>query len=463
MLLASGVGCFVASPRVGLYRVSPQRLRLSHKSASFWQVASNVADAANCTTGSYLQKVNSMATTFLEKRDAVDREAAIANFTEQMTARGKLCLVLGARNLGKTLLKETAIARCKAKVNILSVDMRDADMLGKDMMTALDLQRQKSLGWARLSVEMLRAVIQFPVDYALKRINGFSGAGVAAKEMLDAAVSRHQIRIDNLISRSRKIPCLIIDEANLAIPGLVAEDGRGPAGSALQAITKWTKQSSRASVILISSEFGYPFRLSANGLALSSIQQLLVIGEVPQSDMRKMLKDDWGMDEDLSNMFYDYFGGDIYTTKQALESLMRTKDTFDPFAVLLCPGLPSCVKNAAARAHLENIAKQGFSLMEDVETDEGAKMIAEKNLGGVISRNAITFGLPDIFTGTDRKWAVIPSTYHMKLLIDRELQQTPLPKSGRCFRNRFSCVFGSVLLTLSRRRRWMEVKQARLD
>ena len=209
---------------------------------------------------------------------------------------------------------------------------------------------------------------------------------------------------------------------------------------------------------MISSEFSYPFRLLANGLALSSIQQLLVIGEVPQSDMKKMLKDDWGMDEDLSKMFYDYFGGDIYTTKQALESLIRKKDTFDPFAVLLCPGLPSCVKNPAARAHLENIAKQGFSLVEDVKTDEGAKMIAEENLGGVICRNAITFGLPDIFTGTDRTWAVIPSTYHMKLLIDRGLQQIPLPKSGRCFRNRFSCVFCSVLLTLLGRRRWMEVK-----
>ena len=62
MLLASGVGCFVASPRVGLYRVSPQRLHLSLKSVSFWQVASK-ADAAKC--------VNSTATAFLAKRDAV--------------------------------------------------------------------------------------------------------------------------------------------------------------------------------------------------------------------------------------------------------------------------------------------------------------------------------------------------------------------------------------------------------
>ena len=54
--------------------------------------------------------------------------------------------------------------------------------------------------------------------------------------------------------------------------------------------------------------------------------------------MLKMLKDDWGMDKDLAEMFYNYFGGDIYTTKQALESLMRKRDNFDPFAVMQCPG-----------------------------------------------------------------------------------------------------------------------------
>ena len=89
------------------------------------------------------------------------------------------------------------------------------------------------------------------------------------------------------------------------------------------------------------------------------------------------------------------------------------------------------MKNAAARAHLENIAKQGFSLVGDVETDEGAKMIAEKNLGGVINRNAITFGLPKIFNGTVEEWAVIPSTYHMRMKIAYKLKNTPSPSSGQ--------------------------------
>ena len=55
--------------------------------------------------------------------------------------------------------------------------------------------------------------------------------------------------------------------------------------------------------------------------------------------------------------FYNYFGGDIFTTKKAVDSLMEKKDNFDPFAVVRCPGLPSCVENASAMAHLKNIAK----------------------------------------------------------------------------------------------------------
>ena len=453
MLLACGVGCFVAPPRVGLYQVSSQRcracLRLSLKNMSFWEVATTVANAANSTTGSYLTEVNRTATAFLQRRDAVDRDDAIANLCEQMQIKGRLCLVLGGKNLGKTLLKEKAIARCKAAVNILSVNMRDADMLGKDLMTALNLQRLKSLGWARLSLEMLGAVIRLPVNYALKRISGLSQAGAVAKEALGVATSHCQVNIDNFISRSRKIPSIIIDEANLALPGMNAGDGSVVAGSALQALTKWTKETSQASVILVSSEFGYPFRLQAAGLDLRDTGNIIVIGEVPESDMLKMLKDDWSMDEDLAEMFYNYFGGDIYTTKQALDSLIRKKDTFDPFAVVRCPGLPSCVENAAARAHLENIAKQGFSLVKNVKTDEGARMIAQENVGGVIDKDAITFGLPTIFTGADTEWAVIPSSYHMKLLIARKLQQIPLPTSGRCFRN---CFFGSVCLHCSTRR-----------
>lgn len=183
--------------------------------------------------------------------------------------------------------------------------------------------------------------------------------------------------------------------------------------------------------MLISSEFDYPSRFITNGLAPGTISKVVVIGEVPESDMLKMLQEEWGMAESLAEKFYKYFGGDIYATKQALDSLIEKEGNFDPYAVMIVPGLPSLCKDPEARAHLENIARQGFSLVGDVETDRAARMIAEKNVGGVINKKATTFGLPEIFTGTDCKWAVIPSTYHMRMMIVHELENTPLPSSGQ--------------------------------
>ncbi|CAJ1349024.1 unnamed protein product, partial [Effrenium voratum] len=87
----------------------------------------------------------------------------------------------------------------------------------------------------------------------------------------------------------------------------------------------------------------------ATGLDLRDIGRVIVIGEVPKYDMLKMLQHDWGMDENLAKIFYTYFGGDIYTTKQALDSLVEKKDNFNPFAVVDCPGLPSCVEDPEAR------------------------------------------------------------------------------------------------------------------
>ena len=54
-------------------------------------------------------------------------------------------------------------------------------------------------------------------------------------------------------------------------------------------------------------------------LDLRTIGKVIVIGEVPKDDMLRMLTSDWGMDDGLANMFYDYFGGDIFTTKRALD------------------------------------------------------------------------------------------------------------------------------------------------
>ena len=433
VIFAGVIGCFVA-PRKDLLRTSKLRCFSSPAGAfksvsSFWEVANDAARDDGVSAATYLQKINHTASAFISKRTPVDHEDAIDCLNQLMATKGSVYVVLGGKNLGKTLLKEAAIRRCGDNLAMLEVDMRDEDMLGKSMMEALDLQRRKSLRRVLLLAELAAAMIRFPSEFLLDtfRMKPVERGGEAAKGLVEI-VSRAQISVGNFIRKSvrrNKIPCIIVDEANKALPGLTERDGSPEAKSALTAITKWTKQTDQTSVILISSEFGYPFRLMDNGLDLHAIKKVIVIGEVPEADMMKMLQEEWGMTNSLAEKFYEYFGGDIYTTKQALDSLIEKKDKFDPYAVMNVPGLPSLCKDPQPRAHLENIARQGFSLVEDVYNDRGARMIAEKNVGGVINKEATTFGLPEIFTGTVEEWAVIPSTYHMRMKIAYKLENTP--------------------------------------
>ena len=395
---ASVVACFAPLRSVKLRSLPP---RVDMGEANIFWAAVQKAVSGNEDAETYLQKIVHQAKAHMASDRPVDRDGAIEALIEAISENGLLTLVLGGKNLGKTLLKNEAIQRCadrKDTINVLSVDMRDASLAGRPLMAALDLQRQKSLKWTTRAVQGLRAVIAQVVNKAIA-----TGAGEAAKGVLDVVTQEKQIKIDNFITktvRSGRIPSIVVDEANLALPGINGEANTA-AKTALATITKWTKQTKQANFMLISSEFGYPFRLMECSLDLRTIGKVIVIGEVPKDDMLQMLTGDWGMDNGLAQVFYDYFGGDIFTTKLALDNLIQRKDKFNPYAVVDCPGLPSCVEDPEARAHLENVAKDGFSFVKNVETDAGARLIAEKNVGGVIRNGAVTFGLPDIFKGTD--------------------------------------------------------------
>ena len=104
---------------------------------------------------------------------------------------------------------------------------------------------------------------------------------------------------------------IIIDEANLALPNDGNDAKAETAKTALAQITGETKEAFTASVILISSEHGYPFKLAKAGLNLVDIKNILIAPEVPPIDMFKMLTDHWGMGPRLARLFVATYGGSI--------------------------------------------------------------------------------------------------------------------------------------------------------
>ena len=88
---------------------------------------------------------------------------------------------------------------------------------------------------------------------------------------------------------------IIIDEASLALPDDEDPAAAKPAKAALAQITASTNQNLKASIILISSEHGYPYKLAKANLNLEDIQKVIIAPEVPPRDMLQMLTDQWGL------------------------------------------------------------------------------------------------------------------------------------------------------------------------
>eukprot|EP00434_Breviolum_minutum_P046686 symbB.v1.2.042609.t1/scaffold10508.1/size1650/1 len=166
-VLWASVVCFLTT---GTTRSPPHSVKLrglppgvdSGETNSFWVAAQQAATRNNTVAETYLKSIVALAKSHTKSGKTVDRDAAIWALIQSMENQGLLTLVLGAKNVGKSFLKDEALKRCRESernIDIISVDMRDADMLGKPLMTALDLQRQKSLKWATRAMELLRAVI----------------------------------------------------------------------------------------------------------------------------------------------------------------------------------------------------------------------------------------------------------------------------------------------------------------
>ena len=139
---------------------------------------------------------------------------------------------------------------------------------------------------------------------------------------------------------------IIIDEANLALPNDEDTDEAKTAKRALAQITGSTKEAFQASVVLISSEHGYPFKLAKAGLNLVDIKNILIAPEVPPVDMFKMLTDHWGMGPRLAHLFVATYGGSIDAFYTALGNLINKGDQFYPLATTSVPGIGNCMVKA---------------------------------------------------------------------------------------------------------------------
>eukprot|EP00439_Symbiodinium_sp_Y106_P044525 s4130_g5.t1 len=204
----------------------------------------------------HLNSIDRKATQFMkgepnEPRKIVDRESFIDSLMDAISRDGKLTLVLGGKSVGKSLVVSYVAEQVRQAPHgnrtILLADMRD--MPAKDFYEAV-------LSVASRQTNVLDILTQLPLF---------------GKRFRAGPQSR----------------------------------------AALAQITGITKQNLKASVVLISSEHGYPFKLAKAGLNLVDIQNMIIAPEVPPVDMFKMLTDHWGMGHRLARLFVATYGGII--------------------------------------------------------------------------------------------------------------------------------------------------------
>jgi hypothetical protein len=83
----------------------------------------------------------------------------------------------------------------------------------------------------------------------------------------------------------------------------------------LQMIVRLTKQEGKLTVLLTSSEHGYPYKLPAIGLSLADLGTVIHVGEVPPGEMRELITVRWGMGDRLADSFLAVLGSHVFSSK----------------------------------------------------------------------------------------------------------------------------------------------------
>ena len=434
-----------SSERIGLRSTSKEDAggaRL-HPPYAFYRLACEAATRKGLGVEEYLSNVLRFQDEFIKSKEIVDRDGFLEALRNAML-RDEFTLVLGGKNLGKTLMRNQTICEMEnaanATLTIIDVNMREHP--SEELFNAI-LQRVEEK--SRESASILKQILG-KVASSLGGLASAVAVGTNSDKVAAPAATPISSAITALIERlssSEKekalsklvgdlqgkgnATCIVVDEANIALPGLPATNSESRwstlAQRALQYFVMITKETGVASIVLFSSELGYPYRLQACGMNLQDIQSIIIANEVPKKDMLSLMVNRWSMSADLAEEFFTYFGGHIDLCSRGVEQLRRFGKDFDPFAVHKCIGLPTCAGDPDAKKHLLNLTKQGWSPVYDIKEDRGAKLIAEENVGGIVPKDAKAFDLPEGIWEGEHKNALVPSGTLMRWEIARELER----------------------------------------
>jgi archaellum biogenesis ATPase FlaH len=405
-------------------------------------------DAAerNITVDDYLATVNGALLKFLTSGEVHDREEFYGFLEEALvtTPVGQLLLVLGGKSVGKSLVLSDFEKRLKKENSTFLPLLLDARQSPRSSFATLILENYEQLFKQRVwpftisEKDALKGLFEIlkrfriPVkDDMLDSVEQFFGFLLTQRENITSsqALESFVVHAESLLRH----PVLIVDEANLV---LGRDDGIGEDASSdtLNTIVRLTKQSNRLTVILASSEYGYPYKLEGKekSFNLNDIRSMLFAGEIPPCSMwdllvRKTTMDDKanviGMGENLASVLITSYGGHLLRLSSAFWRLKSKKENFSVADELnqITEGMYECFRKYPTRTlwFLRQLAKSGFVLVSEAR-DPAVEMIVKQNLGGIVSRERSTIvGQPESVWCGEETYGLVPTSESARLVMAR--------------------------------------------
>ena len=249
-------------------------------SSFFLQALEEDAREKQVDADAHLKTVRLNAKKFMQGNTIVDRKAFIQSLTDAIFEDGLLTLVLGGKSVGKSLVVSYVADKVRqAQGSSRTVVLANLRRGGEaDFYQAVFGAAAEQQGLAEKLPSLFKEVVTMASGLvaAAENLNAATAPLAASVRSIIGIMQPEQkaltfSKLVKSIQETGNNTAIIIDEANLALPNDGNDAKAETAKTALAQITGETKEAFTASVILISSEHGYPCKLANAGLNLDDI------------------------------------------------------------------------------------------------------------------------------------------------------------------------------------------------
>ena len=449
-----------------------ENLKIYTERGGFWRVAERCAERNGTETEAYVAEIYRKAREFIKSNELEDRDELLAQIRHACTSEG-ISMLLGGKSTGKSFIAESVMAELNKEESsffVVLADLRGSADLFAAVESALrgELLRKLAKNWIFKLIRGIGSWIVEPIVRHWKKIivrsvqsptsGPFAGIAEAVLEGIDVKKGDAPTLIEKFVNVSRQhniAPVLMIDEANLL--ATATEEQTALNKQIVGKLVKLTKQKNALSVVLISSDYAFPFLLQEKlAFDLTDLRRTIFAGELPPDRMRKLLAE-WGMDAELVKFCIGVYGGHVYDTFRAIEEHVFRKDDMSAFDVepldasmnIMCcleaengddqslreikKTVPEIAKGndlagvtlAGLKDTLRELAATGFVPLKK-PYDDKARILSKYNIAAVVDKKSFVFGLDNSLWDTTPQFksALVPSSQFMRMIIARELNDS---------------------------------------